>query len=120
MPGIYAYFFDGIFWILINIETPAFMLYKFFTGCSLMCVLSCRYSLIKKDLYLNVRNLLIIIGIYIVVLFFSFLIEYICKKKTMQEIKGNAKGIFLKITILFAFIILMSYFFALMGIRPRS
>ena len=66
-----------------------------------------------------IKTILLFLGIYVIVLFFAFLSEYTYKKKSIAEIKENAKGIFLKITILFAIMIIVSFIFGLMGIRPE-
>ena len=65
-----------------------------------------------------VQNFLILIGLYIAVIFFIFAWEYSYKKKNLGEIKKSAKGIIYKITILFAVIVISSYIFGLLGIKP--
>ena len=64
-----------------------------------------------------IKNLLIIIGLYIIALILSFVSEYTYKKKSIAEIKENAKGIFLKITILFAIMIIASFVYMKLGIK---
>jgi hypothetical protein len=44
--------------------------------------------------------------------------EYKFKKKSFAEVKKNANGIFFKVTIFFVIMIIMSFLFGLMGIKP--
>ena len=76
-------------------------------------------SKIIKGIFLIIRNLLILIGFYIVAIFLAFLYEYTYKKKSGTEIKEISKGIIFKITILFIVIIIASIIFGLMGIKPE-
>jgi hypothetical protein len=68
---------------------------------------------------LRIRNLLIIIGLYLFALIFSFVSEYTYKKKSITEIKENAKEIIFKITILFAIMIIASFVYAKLGIKAE-
>ena len=67
---------------------------------------------------MNIKNFLIILGLYIVVLLFLLMREYTNKKNSLEEIKENSKKIFFKVTIFFAVMIIMSLIFGLMGIKP--
>ena len=65
------------------------------------------------------KNLLILAALYTAALCFLFAIEYFHKKKTIAEIKENARWIVIKVTILFLFIIITSFIFAKLGIKPK-
>jgi hypothetical protein len=71
----------------------------------------------EKNVSLIIKNIPIIIGLYIIVLFFSFVSEYTYKKKSFSEIKENAKSIIFEATIIFIVMIIASIIYFQLGIK---
>jgi len=64
-------------------------------------------------------TIIILVLIYLLILFFTFLSEVTYHKKTLKEVRLNSKQIIIRTTIIFAVMLFATYLYHYLGIKTE-